>query len=358
MSSGVPGGRRGWFRRACAAGAWACALVWLIGLAFGDRWRWSQFVSWVPAIVCVIGAAGCWLAGMPWKTTGRAKWTIPACVMVMLLHTLFVRWRLHAARSEPYPSERARGTRLVAWNPGWDPMSAFDLRLLEVAPDVVFVTTPHWTSDFAKLREGMGDRTWSGRGGNIAFVSRLPVVRWGATALRVRQETSRLVWPPVTEFSSRGGEAMFVEFAGGPTGSLVVWVVDLPSDPYIHRRRMVGEMMASIRGFRGPVFRRDGEKDEVETPPDGTAGFPEPDVIVGDFNTPRGSTAFDLLPPGLTDAYEQGGWGPCGTFPRAFPLAQIDHAFVGPGLRASWYDAVDLGAGRHRAQVVDLEASR
>jgi endonuclease/exonuclease/phosphatase family metal-dependent hydrolase len=110
---------------------------------------------------------------------------------------------------------------------------------------------------------------------------------------------------------------------------------------------------AVISGWRGRVATRD--------PGTGTfwaaeGGFPPPDLIVGDFNIPRGSASLRNLTADFVNAYSQGGFGPSGTWPRRWPLVHIDQAFVGSSLRAARYRVIDPGAGGHRMQIIDLRA--
>ena len=56
----------------------------------------------------------------------------------------------------------------------------------------------------------------------------------------------------------------------------------------------------------------------------------------------------------LDHAFDQAGWGYGATFHRSLALYHIDHALVGPGVRAVAYELADAGIGRHRIQVVEL----
>jgi endonuclease/exonuclease/phosphatase (EEP) superfamily protein YafD len=87
-------------------------------------------------------------------------------------------------------------------------------------------------------------------------------------------------------------------------------------------------------------------------------GFPAPDLIVGDFNIPRGSRSLRRLTLGYPHAHSQAGHGHAGTYPRHRQLVHIDHMFVGPRLRAARYETVDPGVGSHRMQVVEVVVRR
>jgi endonuclease/exonuclease/phosphatase family metal-dependent hydrolase len=81
---------------------------------------------------------------------------------------------------------------------------------------------------------------------------------------------------------------------------------------------------------------------------------PPPDIVVGDFNMTRGSASVRTLFPGLTHAFDQAGRGYGATFRRGFPLYHLDHTLLADTVQATDYALVDLGIGRHLAQVVEL----
>ena len=109
----------------------------------------------------------------------------------------------------------------------------------------------------------------------------------------------------------------------------------------------------TLTAFPGPFWKRDeAGLDQRET--DAKPGFPTPDLIVGDCNTPRGSASLAIVAGSMSQAFDQAGRGFEATWPRKTPIIAIDQAFVGPRLRAVGYDIVDLGAAQHRAEVIDL----
>jgi endonuclease/exonuclease/phosphatase family metal-dependent hydrolase len=87
-------------------------------------------------------------------------------------------------------------------------------------------------------------------------------------------------------------------------------------------------------------------------------GFPPADLIMGDFNIPRGSASLRQAAQGYPHAHTQAGHGHAGTYPRHRPLVHIDHMFIGPALRARRYQVVDGGVGSHRMQVLDVALDR
>ncbi|MDX2132113.1 MAG: endonuclease/exonuclease/phosphatase family protein [Planctomycetota bacterium] len=395
----------GALRRAVGAlGALGCAvsvLVWAIGALLSDRAHWSQYAAWVPTWASLGGAGVLWgvwgfarRAGSRWeRATGRPRrrraWGLYAFALVIaagLAWMVVVEWRV--PRGFVTHATSPRGARVLVWNPSWERMSAFHARLLEHDPDVVLVSNPHPHADWSALHAGMGDRTYALRQGMLVVVSRFPIRRFGWTGLRVAPEPGRPSWWKAPRTSASGGEALFVQLdapaltgntpgafdAVAPPAPLTIWFVDLPSDMWIHRERMLREARRAIDAFRGPVLRR--SDDGLDVPeqtlrlgpllPGGgltvdgaepAAGFPPPDLVVGDLNTPRGSRSLRHLGAGLTHAHDQAGLGPGVTYPRPLPVVAIDHVFVGPRLRAARFLTADLGVSRHLAQVVDVEAA-
>ena len=94
----------------------------------------------------------------------------------------------------------------------------------------------------------------------------------------------------------------------------------------------------------------------LESSVDGREAFPVPDLILGDFNTPRGSESLEALVGAKREVLAEGGWGPRATWPRRLPLWGIDLGFVGDGWRVLVGRVLDPGAGGHRA--LEFEISR
>ncbi|MFT3683388.1 MAG: endonuclease/exonuclease/phosphatase family protein [Phycisphaerales bacterium] len=92
----------------------------------------------------------------------------------------------------------------------------------------------------------------------------------------------------------------------------VAWFIDLPSNVLIAKAGVASHVAAAI--------------ERAKT----TSGLPEPDFIVGDFNTPAGSASLNTYAPGFTDAASTAGFGLVATWPRPSSLLHIDHILVSP----------------------------
>ena len=80
-----------------------------------------------------------------------------------------------------------------------------------------------------------------------------------------------------------------------------------------------------------------------------------PDLILGDFNSPRRSRALARLPEGFRHAYEAGGAGWSSTWPAGLPLLAIDQTIVGPRLAVRDYSLRTTRISDHRLQLTDLD---
>ena len=349
--SQLPRWRR-WLLKLGTALFWIFALLGVFRQVVNDRWVYTQPISWVPlsALVGLSCLAALACAALQ-RGRERRSW-----VFALALGALFLpyHWHWHRLLLRPGP-----GVRVLVWNPGWQKISKFDARVLEQQPQVFLVATPHYTANMLGVRQGMGETTFAAGQGALNCISVFPVRRWGSTPLNIPPAAEVPSWLPRGPATKGGGEAMFVVLdipaLGGDT---TLWFLDLPSDPYIPRERMMRQALESIRAFRGPVHERRADGSEalrtLEVP-----GFPAPDILAGDLNTPRGTASLGQLmgPFGLSHAFAQAGIGPEASFPARVPVVHIDHVLVGPRLRATRYDIVDMEAGRHRAQAVQLRAN-
>ncbi|MCE7975253.1 MAG: hypothetical protein DYG92_13165 [Leptolyngbya sp. PLA1] len=341
------------------------AVGWGISVGMGDRALWSQFVAYVPLAVWVClacaGALCSWFVPRrhpcrPEAARPRRRPSLHLVLALMLLAHQALDWRLLSIiTATPAPFDRP--VRVLSWNPAWERLAGFDERVVEQRPDIFVATTPHYTADFGALRSKLSDTTFAFRSPTFAVVSVFPVIRSGWVSLDTPPPAFRPSWIPKGAVSSSGGEAAFVEIdttsrLGRPT---VIWCVDLPSDPFTHRREVVRQALASIHTFRGPVQHR--KPDGTDNPGE-PAPFPDPDMIVGDFNTPRGSGALREWGSAMRNAYDDAGIGPAGTFPARWGILHIDHQLLGPHVRAVGYDVIDLGGGRHAAVLTRIAPAR
>lgn len=353
-------------------------VLWTAGHLITDRFYLTQFLWWLPTPLVMLG---CVAAGVTWRVlapgrvlavapdftsdaastqkpaASRVQWLYAAALVVALLYVSLREWRLpNALRGTP-PSG---GVRVIAWNESWEPMKLSLDRLIELDGDIVLLANPHWTFDVAKYRASMGEPNFAARGGNLALFSKYPIRRSGYCDLKIAPERDRPDFPAQTKGPPDTGNALWVELDVPELGrSIVVWCIDMPSDPWLDRARAFREAQAAMDGFRGPVMERLSSGLDKPQPMAGKPiGFPDPDIIMGDCNTPRGSWSLTLLHPGMHHAFDDAGWGLEYTYPRTTPIIAIDQMLLNEHLVADEYRIFDMFGSRHRAQVAILRSAK
>lgn len=370
-----------------AGAAIGVALAWLAGRVLTDRTILTQYLFWVPAEFLVVGFLVLALVAGALRRMARKRrrwWRIAAVAMgvVMVGHLALVRYRVPMGllrRAEP-----AGSIAIGHWNAAtvWRREEIL-AALAKMDVDVLIVSNPDWNTDWGALaaegafaaRLQARSQSWGPvsrftRVGEFGVISAWPIARAGMTTLGIESagaDIDELV--PLDRRSSRRdpGRAMFVEFGGSGVPRLVIWGLDMPSDPRLWRWPMAERASEMIRGFRGEQLVWRGEGSERERVREAiVGGFPTPDVVIGDFNTPRGAASLGLIvPAGFVNAFDEAGVGDGATWPRRvpwevrprwwprWPMFQIDHTFVGPGLRVWRYQLIDPGgSGSHVMQRV------
>jgi len=334
--------------------------AWLTGRLLTDRTLPTQFIWWVPAWVFVAAlAAALGLRTICQRILVRTENRSPkvscllaASLIAVTVHAAFFEYRLAsttARTKEPGPP----ALRLLVWNPAGQPTLAEPL--IRGNPDLIAVVNSGYGAEWPAVMEALGDRASAVRSGRMVIASRFHILEWGAGSLKVKGAKERtFTWHGGQKVHIDEGYAAYciMECPQAATGRLTLWFLDLPSDPDIHRARMMTEAGAAIEAFRGPRYARSeaGDRDEVIPAGSVPQGFPPADLIVGDFNTPRGSHSLQTVCPEFTHAYRQAGKGFMPTWPRNRPLIAIDHVFLSPQWQATKYATLDLAVGEHLAQ--------
>lgn len=357
-------------RRVATASHWLSILViiglLLIGLGkvLTDRFHWSQYLFWIPTLpACVVACVGLLVSWAFVRPRYRGKWTRRAgwlLVTLILLGSIFVEW---GGGTAPMAAPREQRLRVVFWNfgvssePGWEsPAIAQD-------PDLIVVRAGTCTQP-AGVRERMGMNAMFCWEEGFMVTSKVPILAYGSGSLNIDQGLG--LDPRESDLVRTGrdpGRAMWLllETRERLGMNVVVWLVDLPSDLSIWRAAAMEQAFVAMA--QGPAKRwvpndtKDGtgdwrEASQAEVP--GNA-FQLPHLIVGDFNTPHDAHSISILSQGYPSAYSQAGLGYAATFPRAWPLWQLDQAFIAPPLRACAHDIVNTPEGSHRMLVFDVE---
>ena len=338
--------------------------AWLFGRLITDRWEWSQFLSWVPTpavlfptlILLLASALSARLAGTPahGRRAGARMRRLAAMVFVLaMVYMLVFEWRL-ANAVRPRAVERARSLRLLDWN-----MTAVERNeqitgpVGAQSPDLAILVNPHSHLSWPPIFESLPALPHTARENSIMVLSRFPILRRASFWMRLPRPADSQ-GRPETDSRNDPGRAMYLvlDTAASLGRATTVWVIDMPSDERLGRRELAQLAAAAIANWAGQEILTD-EAGAVTYRPAGP-GFPAPDIITGDFNIPRGSGSLSLLAPAMTNAFDQGGWGWCASWPRVGPIFHIDQTFVGPALRAARYRVLDPTFGYHRMQVADL----
>jgi hypothetical protein len=383
-----------------------CVAAWLIGRIYTDEALWTQYLYWVPSYLSVAGAATA-LAGA-WVLRWSARRLMPpvrqprrgvlrvTCMLVavMALHTAFVEWRMFARGADPRANAAGEPAwRLSYWNVSGAERGPWVSRVLAGEPDLVIIANLWGYKSFLEFRDAFkGEK---GPTPTVFFdprfmvATRWPLVRWGATDLRIApSEEAKKPGGEDRFFRADPGRAAFIELdvsahpamksLGRP---LVVWIIDLPSDISLPRMRVTANAASAIVSLgAAPMEYQAGQW--VST--GARVPFPEPDVIVGDFNIPRGSASLRNIVATAVDAYDVAGSGYAATFPSGEQVAlsalakdpehaplhkrlmarllgrpwwKLDHAFVNPACRVTGYRVIDPGSGTHRLQMLDLRSA-
>lgn len=298
-----------------------------------DQHEPLQVIAWPPAWMFLgpATALGAVARLFAVRTSGRLQGLTSLAAAAPLAVLLLGPWRVTNALTR---GQEPNSVVVMSWNAApashgmLEPLGELIPALVaEHQPDVLIVTNPGWL----RMRELLPEMTGMGliRVGGSDIATDFPAVRRGPVPMPDTEGpgSPRMEYV-VLDTSGR---------AGGP-GTLTIWSIDLPSDRSLWRDELGRKIADAIEEVRSRGW-------ELETPP-------APDMIIGDFNIPRGSASLRHFTQGLTNAHTEAGLGPSPTYPRQTPVLHIDQAFVGGGWRATKYDIVDPGIGRHRAQRV------
>lgn len=397
----LPGGVVGWIRRrVLPRAAKLCALLgllilglWICGRVLTDQYQWSQYIWWIPPIWMLASAWVLLIVSVVLDALSRRSGGLLARAVLLLANlgcTGFLVigvWHMHRVVLPTQSPEES--IKVVHWNQSATRVddARWAQSVLDQETDIVLVSNSRWGKDRRSLLESLSPIAPSaeqhkvthgflvpGKLGhfridnNALIASRFPIVRTGQVYVGTSSQEESPLRP--------GGERGWVHFAefdlrpadsdpGSAAVPFVVWLVDLPSDPLAWRQSSMDQVAQAIQAWNGrtAIVGSSGWT-TIET----TDSFPLPDLIIGDFNTLRGSSSLDQLAPGMSDAFEAAGSGRGRSWvPKAknrflrqpLKLADwhIDLSLVGPDWRTVKYKVENTrqwGQTEHRAQLVEL----
>lgn len=376
-------------------GAVLALAAWMFGRIVTDRWTFSQWIFWTPTPAVLLGVLGLLVSSHlceiraprtqtithdPGAITSRPRLRrVRPCVWVALvlvvLWLFFFDWHVHRKLiPSRKPGNAEKVLTIAYWNMATNRDDIPIDFLATLDEDIVVVANSHsrvnWNSILSNTNQHWTlTRVWP-----FTILSRVPVETWSLTQLHLRGRLPKtphdFIGPRSDQTSFDVGLAAYFEFGlpGPDHNTFTIWILDLPSDTSLHKRDIAHQTRSQIDTFNGLVRSSTTPRKPLETP-----GFPEADIILGDFNIPRSSGSLRTLidPNVYVGAYESAGVGPCATFPRAWslpflqsmsidvgiPLVHIDQIFVNKAHRVLRYRVVDPGTARHYAQRVAIERS-
>jgi len=309
-----------------AALAGLIILAWCLGIIVTDRYIWSQWLWWIPTPAALAtGVIGLLCALRPAKKPQSKRIRLVGWAAATALLTFYFCFiEHHFLRSRPASPEGLRIVNLNAWHSPDEQTPQLIETIAQHRGAVTVLTTGYgvaWKKQITKLTQGPVNR-----------------VNVGPFTILTRLEIDSLQPFAMTRDGIRLA-LLSVHTAYHPDRPIRIYLIDLPSSPKISRWTIASKVRQYL--------------DEVDAPP--------PDVVLGDFNITRRSASMAHMFPTLHHAYDDAGRGYTATFHRAFPLYHIDHMLLSEHWRATRYDVIDPGAGRHllqSAHIVPHESAR
>ncbi len=287
----------------------------LIGLILrfypNDKYFLTEWLLWVPLIAwLIIGVVTA--PFLPWKWGRRSlSLVLLTAIFAGFLYLSFRREQPRWIHAGTIPMEDHY--TLVAWN-----VMSYNRGKSKVldgfkqhTPDIICLSEGTYRQrPPAFLEHGLETPYEWAATRQLAMGSRFPILESQEiacdTRLRVFQVTMEIEHQPIS-----------------------VLLVDLPSPPRRDTSELFTELWAVV------------------------ASIDHPCIVVGDFNTPRGSWQLSHATEGLTDFYTSvPGQAWLASWPAAFPLYQIDHAFATPGIEPHTAHFEDKVGSDHLRQVL------
>ena len=292
----------------------ALLIGWLLGVILSDRWTWTQWLSWIPALM-LIPTGLAWLLGTAMLPALRRAWPVGA-ILILAGPMVFLvdNWRPHRPPLDPGPA-----LTITQWTLGsvLENEDDYAKQLIQAGSEVNIVEGGRRVRWSQPIKDWLGPDHQSLSTGIFCVLTKLPVTTFRSC-----------IW-------AEGIHVAFLEINGPgfeqvPLGILLV---DLPSDPSLSRWNIAGQLQSLLQ----------------------QADIGSYDMVIGDFNMPSGSAALATLFPGYTPAWQSAGEGWAPTFPRAWPVARIDHVLISDQVEVTGLRTSDPGMSRHRLQVMQVK---
>lgn len=349
--------------RTTAGAALALVFIWVVARTLSDRFFISQPLTWIPTAALL--AAIPLIAALGVRSLARrpVSWLLVALTWAVMLgwftHT-------HCRLFSAQPRSDKPAVAMMHWNMSWPSRRTWGqyVEAIKDQPnqDLIFLTNPIPSRRyFQQLYPDQYPGYHAARGQRQIVLSTFEIIASADASLRVPHPSDFASFPidlppdepdvvsslapqvPDPAWYDEGRVLFAIIDTSAPLGRpITVWFVDLPSHPRLDRARL-------IRYVKNRIDWLVSNPKLPEFEP-----FAKPDLIVGDFNTPRGSASLDALCGELENAFDDAGRGSDFTWPRRFPLYHIDQIFLRRPLRAVAYDVRDPGISGHRMQLIEI----
>ncbi len=369
-----------WAVRLLLAGFTCTLLAWAAGWVWTDQSIWTQLL-WLTGVVWLISAVGAlggaWvLAGVGRFSRGRRRWWTAAWVAALVACGLEA-WHQFNGRAwlASDPKVPASSLLIAQWNISTGELSPGLVTLMRDRlgstgqVDVALITVANYPDQWSSIRQAMGegpDRPIEMVSVGMSRVfSVYPIRRSRAFSVPTTRD-SLLRLPRVLDRAFMRGlmevgvmprdpdrlapvtiHAVTLDTTRVFGRDTTIYFIDYPSSPLISRADLAAGVRAQIDLMMNPA----PPKHPGDAPPD---PVPAPDVIMGDFNTPRSSDSILSLLDNYRPATDYAGIGKLGTFPRRWPLYHIDNTLLHPSWAAAEYGVIDAGSSEHWAQRVRI----
>jgi len=351
--------------RSATGAALVLAMIWIVARTLSDRFFITQPLTWIPTAALLVAIP--LIAAITLRSLRKRPliW-----VFIAATWTVMLGWFTHAhcrLWSSP-PQATDKTIAIMHWNMSWPKRNTWDryIDLIQDQPnqDLIFLTNPIPNRNYYKKlypERYAGHHT--ARGERLTILSVFEITASADASLRVPHSSHFAAHPldqPVDEPDTTStlapvvpdpdwydeGRILFATIDTTTTlgQPITVWFVDLPSHPRLGRDRLMRYVTNRIEWLVS----------NPELPQ--YAPFANPDLIVGDFNIPRGSASLDILCADLENAFDDAGRGTDSTWPRRYPLVHIDQVFIRRPLRAVTYDVTDPGISGHKMQLLEITA--
>lgn len=299
-------------------------MAWLAGVIISDRYGWSQWLLWIPTVSAIAVAVIGLISTAIWPRRKGMLIGWGACIAALVVYFCFIEYRMFAR-----PPSDPPGLRIVHWNAtpeGGEEDDYLDA-LIDAGGDIT-ITTDAGSLPYLP-------RIWVWNGGTpvamrpFAIMTKLPILQ----RRHLVHQDEIVVGLLVVDTTKQLGRP------------LTIYIIDMPSDLKLSRAALARRAREMIDNVDAPV----------------------PDLVIGDFNITRGAASLQMMFPGMQHAYDQAGSGYSATFHRGeggWLMYHIDHVLLSDSVRATSYEIIDPGVGRHTMQAATIvlnessEASR